>query len=283
VVQNSQQHPRPIPSLSAHRGSRDISYHLSNRNIDQTQALDRPSGNQANVRPESANIQDAHLRRLLQTQQTQIQASQPQLQQGVLNSGLREDIASGLPDALQAAGASSLLMPNVARWQQNSQNARVNVSAQYVQQSGNPNLASLTANTLPRDQRWLNANTNTYVNSNGNVSDGLTGHVSADGMAMLPDRSRKRMRGSISSPPCQTNYSSWALGLQTQMSQVPTGSVGQLSRFSSNASSSWNNDLMARQTEPLPRTIQTASTLVSDFDDWLDLQNIDHHFPMGDL
>ena len=206
-------------------------------------------------------MHDSQLWRLLQTQQIQIQPSQPQLQpQGVTNSALREENASALAEVPKSPGGSSLVMTNTMR-RQNSQNARVNVNAQYLQ-SANPSLVSPTANTLSRDQRWMSAN----------GSDGLAGQMSPDVPAMLPDHTLRRMRGSISNPQCQTNYASRTLGLASQASQVPQGPNGHLSRFSPGIPSSWN-DPMTRPMDPLPQSIQTVSTLVTDFDNWLDTMN----------
>ncbi|KAI5061967.1 hypothetical protein GOP47_0022506 [Adiantum capillus-veneris] len=249
------------------RASRDHPYYPGARNVNQVRT-DRQTSLQQSVWPDSPSLIDPNQ---FWQQVRLVQPTQQQLQSHVSigsNIGREEFISPGLPSIAegvpmfnQTVGGSGGVANTFRR--QTSQTTRP-VPGQYLQAINNPLIVS---NSVPaRDQRWPSL-------------DGISGLVDASN-AQVSDqvqRSATRMRGSINLPASRDITMVSPANVQWMH-----GGSSQPSRFSPGVSvSGWNSDSV-RHTDPSrsnPATgmnlqsIQTASTLVSDFDNWFDTQN----------
>eukprot|EP00250_Pteridium_aquilinum_P010414 c19369_g1_i2 orf=248-3073(+) len=278
IIQHLQQQrtqPFVIPPAGQppSRVSRDHPYYSATRNVNQIRAADRQNAQQAaalqqTVRPDSPNLLDNQFWQ-------QVRLLQPAQQlQGHLNLGSsastitrEETVSSGLPAVAEGipmfnqspSGSGATLR------RQTSQNART-VPPQYLPSMNNPLIVPNTSIST-RDQRWVTS------------LDGVPSHAdtSSTHLAEQMQRPMTRMRGSITSPVGRDTAVNPSVGLSWLY-----GGSSQASRFLPGISSSgWSNDAVRHLDPPRSypgigtnlQSIQTASTLVSDFDNWLDTQS----------
>ncbi|MCO5600674.1 hypothetical protein L7F22_054789 [Adiantum nelumboides] len=266
---------QPVAQASP-RASRDHPYHPGSRSLNQVR-VDRQIGQQQTsvqqlVRPDSPSLPDPNQ---FWQQVRLVQPTQHQLQ-GHLSIGSnisREEfvspglpsIAEGIPMFNQSVGGSGAVANTFRR--QTSQTTRT-VPGQYLQSINNPLIVS-NSNVFARDQRWSSL-------------DGISGLVDASNTQLSEQvqRAATRMRGSVTLPVMRDT--SMASSVPPANTQWMHGSSSQPSRFSPGVSlSGWNSDAV-RHSDPSRsstatgmnlQSIQTASTLVSDFDNWFDTHN----------
>ncbi|MCO5580250.1 hypothetical protein L7F22_034116 [Adiantum nelumboides] len=278
---------QPVAQASP-RASRDHPYHPGSRSLNPVR-VDRQIGQQQTsvqqlVRPDSPSLPDPNQ---FWQQVRLVQPTQQQLQ-GHLSIGSnisREEfvspglpsIAEGIPMFNQSVGGSGAVANTFRR--QTSQTTRT-VPGQYLQSINNPLIVS-NNNASARDQRWSSL-------------DGISGLVDASNTQLSEQvqRAATRMRGSVTLP--VTRDTSMVASVPPANTLWMHGSSSQPSRFSPGVSlSGWNSDAV-RHSDPSRSTtatgmnlqsIQTASTLVSDFDNWFDTHNDSYlaYQGLGDL
>lgn len=257
---------------SVTRISREHPYYSAARNASQIRAADRQSGQQAAslqqmVRPDSPNLLDSQLWQQARQQpplQQQIQLlnnTTSIARDEILSQGLAS-VAEGVPMFNQSPGVSGAVASALRR--QTSQNTRT-VTPQFM---SNPLIIPNT-NISTRDQRWASS------------LEGVPVHADTPS-AQLAEQMQRRMRGSISSPVGRDAALIVSGGLPSASLPWMYAGSTQPSRFSPGISlSAWSNDAL-RHLDPSRtnttvgttlQSIQTASTLVSDFDNWFDTQN----------
>ncbi|KAH7277131.1 hypothetical protein KP509_39G035600 [Ceratopteris richardii] len=257
------------------RVSRDHPYYPAVRNVNPVRT-DRQTGHQAStqVRSDSGGSHDNNQfwQQLRPAQPTQQQPTQQQLpthlnmsssiaREELISPGI-PNIADGLPIFNQSVISGS---GNTSR-RQSTQSPRT-VSAPYFQALNNPLILPNT-NFSPRDQRWT-------------PLDGMAVHADQSNIHLSEQLQRPtaRMRGSISNPVVRENGLGASISPSTTNAQWMLGGSSQPSRFSPGISLSGlsgdssrlvDSHLSTNLVGSSLQSIQTTSTLVSDYETWFE-------------